>query len=69
MKRILLLTDFVANIRAATPTAAAEIVSEGASKLNEYFQFLNQSLIKEVNQKINQMLDRLTTLQTSSTFT
>ncbi len=57
------LTDFVANIRAATPTAAAEIVSEGASKLNEYFQFLNQSLIKEVNQKINQMLDRLTTLK------
>ena len=39
------LTDFVANIRAATPTAAAEIVSEGASKLNEYFQFLNQSLL------------------------
>ena len=32
------LTDFVANVRAATPTAAAEIVSEGASKLNEYFQ-------------------------------
>ena len=57
------LTDFVANIRAATPTAAAEIVSEGASKLSEYFQFLNQSLIKEVNQKINQMLDRLTTLK------
>ena len=57
------LTDFVANIRAATPTAAAEIVSEGASKLSEYFQFLNQSLIKEVNHKINQMLDRLTTLK------
>ena len=57
------LTDFIANIRAATPTAAAEIVSEGASKLSEYFQFLNQSLIKEVNQKINQMLDRLTTLK------
>ena len=57
------LTDFIANIRAATPTAAAEIVSEGASKLSEYFQFLNQSLIKEVNHKINQMLDRLTTLK------
>ena len=57
------LTDFVANIRAATPTAAAEIVSEGASKLSEHFQFLNQSLIKEVNHKINQMLDRLTTLK------
>ena len=57
------LTDFIANIRAATPTAAAEIVSEGASKLNEYFKFLNQSLIKEVKQKINQMSEKLVTLQ------
>ena len=57
------LTDFIANIRAATPTAAAEIVSEGASKLNEYFKFLNQSLIKEVKQKINQISEKLMTLQ------
>ena len=57
------LTDFVANVRAATPTAAAEIVSEGASKLNEYFQFLNQSLTKEVRQKINQLADKLGTLR------
>tara|TARA_Y100001935_G_C17305038_1_gene511761 strand:+ start:1311 stop:2534 length:1224 start_codon:yes stop_codon:yes gene_type:complete len=57
------LTDFIANIRAATPTAAAEIVSEGASKLDEYFKFLNQSLIKEVKQKINQMSEKLMTLQ------
>ena len=57
------LTDFIANIRAATPTAAAEIVSEGASKLNEYFKFLNQSLIKEVKQKINQIAEKLMTLQ------
>ena len=57
------LTDFIANVRAATPTAAAEIVSEGASKLNEYFQFLNQSLKKEVRQKINQLADKLGTLR------
>ena len=57
------LTDFIANVRAATPTAAAEIVSEGASKLNEYFKFLNQSLIKEVKQKINQISEKLMTLQ------
>ena len=57
------LTDFIANVRAATPTAAAEIVSEGASKLNEYFQFLNQSLTKEVRQKINQLVDKLGTLR------
>ena len=57
------LTDFIANVRAATPTAAAEIVSEGASKLNEYFQFLNQSLTKEVKQKINQLADKLGTFR------
>jgi len=57
------LTDFVANVRAATPTAAAEIVSEGASKLNEYFQFLNQSLTKEIKQKINQLVDKLGTFR------
>ena len=57
------LTDFIANIRAATPTAAAEIVSEGASKLNEYFKFLKQSLIKEMNQKRNEFSEKLTTLK------
>ena len=57
------LTDFIANIRAATPTAAAEIVSEGASKLNEYFKFLKQSLIKEINQKRNEFSEKLATLK------
>ncbi len=57
------LTDFIANIRAATPTAAAEIVSEGSSKLHENFEFLKQSLIKEVKQKINQLSEKLATLQ------
>ena len=57
------LTDFIANIRAATPTAAAEIVSEGASKLNEYFKFLKQSLIKEMNQKRNEFSEKLATLK------
>ena len=57
------LTDFIANIRAATPTAAAEIVSEGSSKLHENFEFLKQSLTKEVKQKINQLSEKLATLQ------
>ena len=57
------LTDFIANIRAATPTAAAEIVSEGSSKLHENFEFLKQSLTKEVKQKINQLSEKLVTLQ------
>ena len=46
------LTDFVANTRAATPTAAAEIISEGASKLNDYFLHLRERLQKEVTNRV-----------------
>lgn len=40
------LMDFVSNIRAATPTAAAEIVSNGASQLLNYFEGASANLIK-----------------------
>ena len=40
------LMDFVSNIRAATPTAAAEIVSNGASQLLNYFEGASTNLIK-----------------------
>ena len=43
------LLDFVSNIRAETPTAAAEIVSEGASKLKDYLEFMSDSLNKKMN--------------------
>ena len=39
------------------------LVPEGASKLNEYFKFLKQSLIKEMNQKRNEFSEKLATLK------
>ncbi len=42
------LLDFVSNQRAETPTAAAEIASEGASKLQDYLDFMVDSLKKKI---------------------
>ena len=53
------LLDFVSNIRAETPTAAAEIVSEGASKLKDYLDFMSDSLNKKMNILINNFKERI----------
>lgn len=42
------LVDFVSNLRAATPTAAAEIVSEGASKVISYLEEMRRLLQEKV---------------------
>tara|TARA_B100000927_G_scaffold11701_1_gene9264 strand:+ start:272 stop:1627 length:1356 start_codon:yes stop_codon:yes gene_type:complete len=57
------LTDFVSNLRAATPTAAAEIVSEGASKLNDYFIHLKERLLKETSNLVLGAQENLNTLR------
>ncbi len=57
------LCDFVANTRAATPTAAAELVTEGASKLSDYFLYLQDSLLKETKQVINKNKEKLLTFK------
>ena len=57
------LCDFVANTRAATPTAAAELVTEGASKLSDYFMYLQDSLLRETKQAINKNTEKLLTLK------
>ena len=57
------LCDFVANTRAATPTAAAELVTEGASKLSDYFMYLQDSLLRETKQVINKNTEKLLTLK------
>ena len=57
------LCDFVANTRAATPTAAAELVTEGASKLNDYFSYLQDSLSRETKQLIHNNKEKLLTFK------
>ena len=47
---------FCSNARAATPTAAAELVTEGASKLNEYFFSLKNALLKEIKSLIQKKM-------------
>ena len=49
------LVDFVSNLRAATPTAAAEIVSEGASKVVSY--------LKEMRRLLQEKVQRLCDIQ------
>ena len=57
------LTDFVSNLRAATPTAAAEIVSEGASKLNDYFLHLKDRLLRETSNLVMGAQENLNTIR------
>ena len=57
------LCDFVANTRAATPTAAAELVTEGASKLSDYFSYLQDSLLRETKQVIGKNREKLLTFK------
>ena len=53
------LLDFVSNIRAETPTAAAEIVSEGASKLKDYLDFMSDSLNKKMHILVNNFKEKI----------
>ena len=57
------LTDFVSNMRAATPTAAAEIVSEGASNLRDFLTYLKERLVKEMKNNISLAKENISTLQ------
>ena len=57
------LTDFVSNLRAATPTAAAEIVSEGASNLRDFLTYLKERLVKEVKNNVSLARENISTLQ------
>tara|TARA_B100000925_G_scaffold291507_1_gene279844 strand:- start:3335 stop:4690 length:1356 start_codon:yes stop_codon:yes gene_type:complete len=57
------LLDFVSNIRAETPTAAAEIVSEGASKLKEYLDFMSDSLNKKMHILVNSFKEKINFLR------
>lgn len=57
------LLDFVSNQRAETPTAAAEIASEGASKLQDYLDFMVDSLKKKIIVLVNSSKEKITFLK------
>ena len=57
------LTDFVSNLRAATPTAAAEIVSEGASNLKDFLAYLKEKLVKEMKNNVSLGRENISTLK------
>jgi exodeoxyribonuclease VII large subunit len=56
------LTDFVADMRAPTPTAAASVILENLNKLDEYFEYYLSNLQKNISNLLknkNQELDFL----------
>lgn len=56
------LTDFVADMRAPTPTAAASVIHESLNKLDEYFEYYLSNLQKNISNLLknkNQELDFL----------
>ena len=57
------LSDFVADLRAATPSAAAELVSQDSSELNNKFTELSKRAENLLHYKVKQETFALTTLQ------
>jgi len=48
----LTICDLVADLRAPTPTAAAELVARGASELSEKWNFLSRRLLGAIDEKL-----------------
>jgi len=62
------LTDFVADKRAPTPTAAASVIHENLNKLDEYFEYYLSNLQKNISNLLknkNQELDFLEKIMVS----
>jgi exodeoxyribonuclease VII large subunit len=57
------IADFVADLRAPTPSAAAEIVAPNADELRERIKELNQSLIYELSDMLKERNRRLIELR------
>ena len=53
------ISDFVADLRAPTPSAGAEIVSRSEQELNEKLNFFNQSLKRCFDQKLSNNKNKL----------
>ena len=59
------ISDFVADVRAATPSAAAEIITEGVFASRQFVADLTQRMIRaHPRRRMNELLQRLDDLQT-----
>jgi exodeoxyribonuclease VII large subunit len=59
------ISDFVADVRAATPTAAAEIITEGVFASRQLVADLTQRMVRaHPRRRLNEFLQRLDDLQT-----
>jgi len=56
------IADFVADVRAATPTAAAELAVPDTSQLKEYIDSLNKDLAKDLSGAVDIRRERLSIL-------
>lgn len=57
------IADFVADIRAPTPTAAAELISDGLSEVTDTIQFYSEKMVRLLNDKINHALIKIDFLE------
>jgi exodeoxyribonuclease VII large subunit len=57
------IADFVADLRAATPTAAAEIISEGLQEIKETINFYSDKITRLLEDKINQAIIKIDFLE------
>ena len=53
------IADFVADLRAATPTAAAELISEGLQEIKETINFYSDKITRLLEDKINQAIIKI----------
>lgn len=57
------IADFVADLRAATPTAAAELISEGLQEIKETINFYSDKITRLLEDKINQAIIKIDFLE------
>ena len=53
------IADFVADLRAATPTAAAELISEGLQEIKETINFYSDKITRLLEDKTNQAIIKI----------